>query len=482
MMGRSFSRLLWAFLFLFTSTIVFAETSMEELVLKQVHVITRHGARQPLSKQATTLSENGGVSLTPIGEKQMYDLGVYLRNRYNTLHPDANFFDRYDPDLAAFESSSLERTMVSANSLALGLFPPSTRFPNETYHPMPVASANIPVYTKSQDNDIRIRAQDNCVSFQEELDQLYISELWHDLERENMGLLEKLVEYFPKERENNGNNVHLENLWNVYDAIHVAKTECEPDALAFSCTQLKNPEFRNVVNDQEWARLQALAHEAEILKYGTDTASNLLGSNLLWQILSRVSTNGQFFLYSAHYSTILSMFVTLQQQELLLSVLPDYAAALIFEFYEDRDGTEFFMKVWYKEGYGSDDIVQLPLEAVCDNAVACSVKTVLAWAEQATITTEEEWCEKCGNLVADVCMRNALEQSADTCLGEGGGLVLGSFFVEGMLAGMLVLVLLFQCCRSLHSRTMEGGKQEEGEGEMEPVEPAIIIDPEAVLS
>ena len=49
--------------------------------LLQVQVIARHGARTALTKTATSLLE-GGAALTPIGEKQLYDLGVWLRERY----------------------------------------------------------------------------------------------------------------------------------------------------------------------------------------------------------------------------------------------------------------------------------------------------------------------------------------------------------------------------------------------------------------
>ena len=43
--------------------------------LIQVQVISRHGARTALTKTASALLEGGAV-LTPIGEKQLYDLGV----------------------------------------------------------------------------------------------------------------------------------------------------------------------------------------------------------------------------------------------------------------------------------------------------------------------------------------------------------------------------------------------------------------------
>ncbi len=49
----------------------------------------------------------------------MYDLGVWLRQTYNTN----GFLEFYNPSLHRLDSSNLDRTLTSANSLSLGLFP-----------------------------------------------------------------------------------------------------------------------------------------------------------------------------------------------------------------------------------------------------------------------------------------------------------------------------------------------------------------------
>eukprot|EP00954_Amorphochlora_amoebiformis_P023464 1360235-Amorphochlora_amoeboformis.AAC.1 len=55
--------------------------------LLQVQVVTRHGARTPLTKEASSLRE-GGSSLTPLGELQQYQLGEWLRSRYSSFGPE----------------------------------------------------------------------------------------------------------------------------------------------------------------------------------------------------------------------------------------------------------------------------------------------------------------------------------------------------------------------------------------------------------
>jgi hypothetical protein len=105
-------------LLIFPSSCVFASK------LKQLHVITRHGSRPALNKDGHSLLEEGGETITPIGQKQLYDLGQWLRSTYNE---DENFLEVYDPSKDRFESSNLDRTLTSANALSMGLFPLAAR-------------------------------------------------------------------------------------------------------------------------------------------------------------------------------------------------------------------------------------------------------------------------------------------------------------------------------------------------------------------
>ena len=53
-------------------------------ILKQVQVVTRHGAQNLLTKTATTLQE-ASSTLTPNGQKHLYKLGVWLQTTYTGL-------------------------------------------------------------------------------------------------------------------------------------------------------------------------------------------------------------------------------------------------------------------------------------------------------------------------------------------------------------------------------------------------------------
>lgn len=89
-------------------------------------MITRHGDRAPFAniknadyKWGTSLSE-----LTPIGMNEEYNLGKELRERY------INHFklmpENYKDQSISVLSSHTNRTVVSAQSLLMGLYPPGT--------------------------------------------------------------------------------------------------------------------------------------------------------------------------------------------------------------------------------------------------------------------------------------------------------------------------------------------------------------------
>jgi len=164
------------------------------LVLKQVQVITRHGARTPLTKTAASLAE-GYSSLTPQGEQQMYLLGQWLHTRYT----GQGVVDEYSNTFSEVHSSSYDRTLVSASSLALGLYSLAARDPNtQSLLGASVVPANVPVYAVDQANDITIRAYDKCDVFNARLDALYSSAAWTGYAAAHSALLAKLAIIFPE--------------------------------------------------------------------------------------------------------------------------------------------------------------------------------------------------------------------------------------------------------------------------------------------
>ncbi|RWS19183.1 lysosomal acid phosphatase-like protein 3, partial [Leptotrombidium deliense] len=98
--------------------------------LKTVIVMFRHGDRTPSRKSFKLLGEKekysdliniGYSALTNKGKNRMYNVGRYMRNRYE-------HFLTSNPQEIHIKSAMLDRCLVSAELVAAGMYPPSGQF------------------------------------------------------------------------------------------------------------------------------------------------------------------------------------------------------------------------------------------------------------------------------------------------------------------------------------------------------------------
>ena len=446
-----------------SSFFLFIVLSSAVPLLRQVQVVTRHGARTPLTKSATTLQEVS-ATLTHIGEKQLYDLGTWLRQRYAGL----GVVDTYNSTLVRIESSDYDRTIVSAQMLAQGLF---LDRPSNPLLPKPANNTNIPVYTKSKLNDVTIRAYDKCPTFLDNLKTLYSSETFLALEQEHEQLLTALASIPAFSTYAIQNTIPLSNVWNVFDLINVAKIECGTthlETLSSSSSPSDNscqsdPALATVLNDDQWAELQSMANHAELLKYSM-AGGKLLGSNLLSTIHSRMNSSTtattkttmplSFVLYSAHYPTILGLMSSiLGENDFLKESIPNYATALIFELYTDSDTNQPSVAIHYKEGL-QNETNPMELTSVCRGKLSCPLESfgALLSGGKSGATSQEYWCDECNNDSADVCLKAQLTKltmarnnEVPSCAMEpiNSGILSVTFFGGVGMGVLLVTLLLF---------------------------------------
>lgn len=409
--------------------------SQATTTLKQIHIITRHGSRYGLTKDHQSLGEGASAFLTSTGIKQMYDLGIQLRDKYSDQF---EFLPNYDPSMVYFESSDFDRTIASASALASGLF----QIENSTTH------VYVPVHTIKLENDLYIRAYDKCSLFTKELNELYKSREWTQLQDENDALLRKLaaIESFQKYADSDG-RVSLAKAWNVFDAIYVAKSECEssaPDAKTI-CESLDDPFVKDFVSDSDFEQLRRLVGKSEIMRYRTPSAARLVAFNLLRKITSRIlfsdaefsreDGSAKIYLYSGHYPLLLAVFAALGYTY-NDDGIPNYAAAIVTEVYEDEK-MEKTVAFYYHEGQGlEDETPQSPVKFLghhC-NEDSCSFESILQLVED---WSESTWCDACGgDSKVDICLQfDEMQCEARTGLAVFGGIVLG--LVVGLI-GTLV--------------------------------------------
>lgn len=359
--------------------------------------------------------------------------------------------------MSTFESSNLDRTVVSASSFALGLFPLSARDPNnQSLLPAGLTPANIPVYMTSATNDIMIRANDKCPTFSARLLTLYASQSWLAYQSLHAALLTKLAANgFSNFADPSTGQVPLKSVWNCFDAINVAKSECDPDPTATACTDLTNPNVRNVLTANEWTELQTVAHYAELQKYSFANTGDLLGGNLFSRIVGRMTSTSAsspiqtFYMYSGHYPTLLGLFNAMGQAYLPLNleVIPDYATALFFEQWNNNG--QIVVRTFYKEGMQSN-VIQLSLGGACGGVADCPLANFQAMATGLSFKNAAGWCTACKNTAADVCMAAVIASysppapipspessqtttASSSCASTGGGMYAFGFVTAPIL-------------------------------------------------
>jgi Histidine phosphatase superfamily (branch 2) len=443
--------------------------------LQQVHIITRHGSRRPLPKSSSTLDDTSESSLlTPLGQKQHYELGQWLRERYF-----ANFTDvlvEYDPNDVLVESTAYERTIVSANSLVLGLFPRESRglqLFNET-------ADLIPVYTRARNNDLNLRAYDKCDSLHDNLETLYLSDLWKTMEMQNVALLQRLAQHpaFAKyvvqptdDHLSSSAYIPLTELWNVYDAIHVVETECgivAPDgnstAIQKVCSELPDPTLLTSINESDRNSTKSLAQAVELLRFSPSVAGNKVGGSLLNLILQRMEskvnqTNNSnattsteaprsLFVTSAHYPTLLGLLTALETTFSDRNI-PEYASALIFELYQQEDESEFYIKIFFKSG-DSNDTVPIVVSPICrtDLDKGCMLGQFIQ-ETQSNRLSAEAWCQVCINSDVDVCSQYKLRQLSTMNVQNNENYL----YVIAVFGGILFSAIIFVIWNLYRSRT-----------------------------
>ncbi|CAG9323782.1 unnamed protein product [Blepharisma stoltei] len=309
--------------------------------------VSRHGARTPLTYFPWDTADGRWSpypegELTPEGMRQHYLLGYEFRNRYiiNTRLLNETF---YQPEINVY-STDVDRTLQSAVSQLLGLYPPGTgpnlRLPeleetavppievyNETeiiqelgQSALPNHTQVIPVHTDSLSREILLVASEDCPRYDYLMDLRNNATDVQELIEENASLLTTIATYFKVSASEAGNifpglvdNLRVNN-WYGY----TVPTEFQGNFF----TQANS--FANQLN--------------QLTAYTPDLLARYAGSAFL-STLSYLLNNAQkeasdlrYQFYSAHDTTILNILSALQLPN---GQQPPFASTLIFELIQD---------------------------------------------------------------------------------------------------------------------------------------------------
>ncbi|KAJ8921927.1 hypothetical protein NQ315_008561 [Exocentrus adspersus] len=192
---------------LFASSVLAAGTRGNLLSLIQVY---RHGERAPVSFYPTDPYQDFKYwnttegQLTNRGKRQHFELGQYTRARYGNFIPK-----NYSNENFLVQSTSVDRTLMSAASNLAGLYPPvgyQEWLSDFRWQPIPIFQAEEAVIGSFQ----------GCPAYNEQLTQvLTTNEYFTNIQAEN----QEIIPYLSK---HSGMNItSILEAYSIWDALHI---------------------------------------------------------------------------------------------------------------------------------------------------------------------------------------------------------------------------------------------------------------------
>jgi len=301
--------------------LVVGQVSAEAKLVFAIDII-RHGARTPIAdiQNPPHLWGAGPGQLLPLGMQQEYHLGVEMRQRYVQhyhLLPPA-----YQPGVIYVRSTDFDRTLMSAESLLLGLYPLGTgpKLGFEQKLALPGAFQPIPIHTVPVAEDqlfFPLRSRERARLLQQ---YVYANPDWQKQDA-------KLKSHYSAWSTATGVNIkQLSTLTSVGSALEIRSSQHVPLPKTLSAEAIST-----IIASGHWALAASFKPEP----IGFALAHNLLEAiNQQFVAVSKSESTLKYVLYSAHDTTLLSMLSALKVP---LSTQVPYASDLNFMLFEQSE-------------------------------------------------------------------------------------------------------------------------------------------------
>ncbi|XP_074659287.1 prostatic acid phosphatase-like [Tubulanus polymorphus] len=320
------------FIFFAVILVVFVASRADAVApstLKLVHLVFRHGDRSPVGSypkdpHPPSIWPNGFGQLSQIGMNQHYNLGQYLRQRYQGF-----LSDLYVAKEIRVRSTDVDRTLMSALSDLAGLYPPTGY---EVWNKK-LPWQPIPVHTIPENDDHLLSSSAYCPRF---------DELWHDIlnsdkikteERENKAFYDYVKKNAGVVKEG------IANIWKIADILKIER--------------IHNFTWPAWVTPDVWSKMVALNNLEFNLKDDSPELVRLTGGNLLKKMINdsmsyinhQMDSSQKMFMYSGHDTTVAPFLSALS---LYNQIPPPYAACAILELHQQSSSSEPFFQIWYR--------------------------------------------------------------------------------------------------------------------------------------
>uniref|UniRef100_A0A1B6MG81 Acid phosphatase n=1 Tax=Graphocephala atropunctata TaxID=36148 RepID=A0A1B6MG81_9HEMI len=264
--------------------------------LRLVNAVFRHGQRTPADTYPRDphakfeFQPFGWGQLTNEGKRQQYQLGQFLRGRYGEF-----LGEMFSNDRVRVQSTGVDRTLMSAQLVSAGLFPPVgyEKWRTELdWQP-------IPIHSQPLDQDTLLLVRVPCPRYYEELEAVRGSEKV----AEHLGSLGDL--YKPLSQLTGMAISDPDDVQSLYNTL-----------LAESLFNLTLPEWVSEFYPEKMAAVTAYSFTLNVYN---DELKKLKGGPLLKKILADSETKSKdtankrkMFLYAGHDSTVANLMMTLK--------------------------------------------------------------------------------------------------------------------------------------------------------------------------
>ncbi|XP_075226554.1 testicular acid phosphatase homolog [Lycorma delicatula] len=304
---------------------IFAQIIEDTGSLELVAILHRHGDRAPLHfykndpyKDEKKYWPNGLGQLTNEGKRKLYNLGKVFREEYKTFIP------KYSAQAVRVNSSDMDRAHMSAAALLAGMFPPEG---NQIWNDQLIWQP-IPIHSVPNTQDKILAPLAPCPRF------------WAE-HKKVLSLLSKLETPKDKKMYKYLTKYTGQNITSVCEALSIYDTLLVEERNGFILPQWT----KNVYPYR-------LLEKASICP-STFTWNNIMkrifGGPMVKEIVHQFQEKSEgrikdmkLFLYSAHDTTIISLFRALNFKNYLL---PDYGASIIFELHKKNN--KYYVKMFY---------------------------------------------------------------------------------------------------------------------------------------
>ncbi|TCD62095.1 hypothetical protein EIP91_007470 [Steccherinum ochraceum] len=416
-------------------------------------VIARHGDRQGFYQDPVSYTASA-TSITPLGERQEFDLGSVIRARY--LDPtSADYIQNINTNTQLFNQAQVwaradaggEGGVIFDSAIALlqGLWPvttiANTTLANGTTVVSPLNGYQyIPVESVEPNEDVSLEGYTSCNTFADNNNAFYASPGFLQKKNESQAFLNSLPPYL------DGRPATLENMWNIYDYMNVQSihnstfsSRLPPTYLA-QARDLANYHEYGVFSDPDFGGIGDIA--------GTAMLPTILTA---FQRIANASDPLKLHYSAVAYKPLLTLFnmTGVVNTGQLPAATVNYAAGLVFEVRQPAGSSEPVIRFTFKNGTDDADFIAHNMSIPGFDGTTngdTPLSKFLAAFEPVAVNTTLQWCNVCNQTSARGCasLLNPVSVGAtahhDRISPVGAGF-LGAGLTIVVLSGLIGLLL-----------------------------------------